>query len=60
MRKKKETRERKPPETYFEAAFAWRLARLVPGKQLRYYPHVGTIRRRWIEVDWFGDERELE
>ena len=54
--KRKRTEGRNPPETYFEAAFIWRVLKLRPAEQIEHLGQMGKIRRRWIEIDWLGNE----
>ena len=42
-------RRRRPPETYLEAAFVWRVKRLSLTQQVRLYSDVGGSRRQWWE-----------
>jgi len=40
---------RRPPESYLEASFVWRVKRLTPAQQLRLYSSLGVPCRLWWE-----------
>lgn len=44
----------RPPDSYLEASFAWRVKRLTPAQQLRLYSRLGASRRLWREWTEYG------